>query len=272
MNAACMMMKIPDEFAIDSNATMKIAAWRGLSEFCMITRDVLAGGNRQAFFVGPAISFSRGNGAWFNAKTFTPLRSSQALSVHSQINAVGFMIGLLCHRRPSAIARVVMAGIIDPVNRVLWRWSRRHVFLEILKYVPPLTNLSALTAIFRVSAVVDLMAASHDRPPSSIKWRTILAGLTMSQIEVSRPFGVDLAVKTAAGSGITVPQRLAPRQGFIPAITDTMPSRHVVFFGVRAAPKYQKATKFLASQIDEFSHLTNMAYQQTFVKVNCYGI
>jgi hypothetical protein len=62
-----------------------------------------------------------------NTQTFGPLLHRHGLSIESHPPIVALVSVLLNSRGPSAVARFVMAVIIDAIQRVLWRWPTTHI-------------------------------------------------------------------------------------------------------------------------------------------------
>jgi hypothetical protein len=72
-------------------------------------------------------------------------------------------------RGPTAIARLVVAIHVDPVDRMVERWTRPHVLVKVSKRAPALTNADPATAVVAVVLPVWIAAATAHFAPAPIR-------------------------------------------------------------------------------------------------------
>lgn len=85
-----------------------------------------------------------------NAGFFRPFSHTHCFVVVCQRMICASVARLLFGGGPSAVLFAVALFIVDPVNAVLRRRSRPHVFMERFKRLPPKTDCNSTTAIVRV--------------------------------------------------------------------------------------------------------------------------
>lgn len=73
-----------------------------------------------------------------NAEVFGQVLQGASHAVERQDLGSSLVDSLCLPCRPTAIARLVVAIVVDSVERVLWRWSEPHVGMEIHERINPL--------------------------------------------------------------------------------------------------------------------------------------
>lgn len=73
---------------------------------------------------------------------------------------------LLSLRRPSAVARLIILIVINPVDAVCWRRTAAHISDEVqIRGVPTVTDANATRAVLRVPRIIRIIATlAHLRP------------------------------------------------------------------------------------------------------------
>lgn len=84
------------------------------------------------------------------------------------------IVRLLNERRPAAIAWLVIAIILNTINRVRGRWFPPHIGKEVLKLLPALTNLDAAPAVILELLIGWRVASIFHRAPRAVLCRTIV--------------------------------------------------------------------------------------------------
>ena len=83
------------------------------------------------------------------------------------------IIGLLFRRSPSAIRRLIVSVIIDPINTMLAGWSFIHVSKETgERFAPFFTDGNAFATITRVCRIIGIAASLNDIKPGNVFWRS----------------------------------------------------------------------------------------------------
>ena len=104
----------------------------------------------------------------------SPLGDAQRFTVESDMSIRPAVSGLFDRRRPAAVARLVVAVVVDAIKLVLRRRFRPHVCKKVSeagKPEPPIANLDAASPVAVVAIVAPIeTAATHGRP------RLVLAG------------------------------------------------------------------------------------------------
>lgn len=104
------------------------------------------GGCSKGALQSPSSANSARHGVWTNANSGGPVREIKGLSVERKENGPSAIGQLLFGRRPAAIARFVIAVVVDAVKRHSV-WSRPHIGEEILKYKPAIADLDSASSI-----------------------------------------------------------------------------------------------------------------------------
>lgn len=123
--------------------------------------------------------------------------------------------------RPAAIARLVMAVVIDAVNRVLGTGPRAHIAQECLERTSPCgSDADAAATVTGVVARLRVLAAFDDVPPRRKFWRDD----PVDRVSV-RPIHDPDAFRAQAPAGLRMPaaQIAVLNQAFCPAVTATEP-------------------------------------------------
>jgi hypothetical protein len=101
-----------------------------------------------------------------------PLLQVHGNAVMSKHSITTSVIRLLFGSRPTAVARFVVAVVVDPVNLVLGRWLASHIFQEVRERVEPsLTDCNAALPVAVITAVGFAKTSSAHGYPRAILWR-----------------------------------------------------------------------------------------------------
>jgi hypothetical protein len=111
------------------------------------------------------------NGISTDAEFSRPLGDRQAFAIPFDESGQSSVSVLLDVIGPSAILRTVTLGILDAIDRVLWRWSRTHVSEEVLESTPSVRNGKAFCAVSLKQQTVRITAALNDMRPDVVLLR-----------------------------------------------------------------------------------------------------
>lgn len=130
------------------------------------TATIGVNGRAQCPFVGPTKSQTTQDRPYGNAKFPGPFSCREGSVAQSHWMVVSSVVSLFYGSRPAAIARFVVAVYVYAVNRVLGRWSRTHVGVEVLDRVfPSVANGDPTTAIIGVVLVSGVEAPMLHQVP-----------------------------------------------------------------------------------------------------------
>lgn len=85
------------------------------------------------------------------------------------------VIRLFLRRGPSTVRRLVMAFVVDAVDRVLFGWSRSHVCVKVGERSPAVADSDAASTVSLVVMPQSVAAAAKDVIPSHILGSVALA-------------------------------------------------------------------------------------------------
>src|SRR5581483_4016810 len=153
--------------------------------------------------------------------------------------------------RPAAVARLVVAVVVDALNRHAFGafWTRTHVVRKIFKTgIPSLTNLDAAAAVVSVAPVLRVAASGPHLSPNVVDRRSISSMLPRTVANQFRHVA-------SAGLRCAAPQTGRLRYGRVSAIAYAAPSRLAGAAARSAASTSyaldnQKPAKFLAGNIE----------------------
>ena len=125
---------------------------------------------RERFLYAPSENAkSRANDAVPESSLPAPLCHCLALAVQLEEAVRTSVVCLMGLRFPSAVAALVVAVVVDPLNGVLRRWAWSHVGQERLKgRAPRFAHANATTAVVRVRLLPLVVAAVHDGAPNAV--------------------------------------------------------------------------------------------------------
>src|SRR5688572_6652347 len=102
------------------------------------------------------------------------------------------LLGLLVG--PAAVARLVVAVHVEPVERVFRRRPRTHVLQERFERIPPLADADAPAAVVLVTRVVRVLAALPHVMPGVVFGRVCSAVPDVCPAHLNRLLGRPLAL------------------------------------------------------------------------------
>jgi len=129
---------------------------------------------RNHFLVGKPGSRSRNDVARVFPGNVREVRSTIPLAINRNpygVMPVAAIANLLRMGRPSNVARLVIAVVIDPVYRVLRRRTRQHVLLKQSIGLPALADRNSPTAVTVKHRVFPIVAALPHAQPDVIQRR-----------------------------------------------------------------------------------------------------
>lgn len=113
-----------------------------------------------------------------------PFEKVLSVTVAGEHFIVPPVLRLLKHVSPAAVLGGIAEAIVHSLYRVLGRWPRPHVGVEVLKRIePPFTNGNSAPTVVFVSRDCDVAAASLDLRPGSELRRTGHAMRTSSSTQ-----------------------------------------------------------------------------------------
>lgn len=129
----------------------------------------------QRLFRAPAVAHSIFENATRQIKAIFPLDEGERLSPERQPHIVASIAMLLDRGRPAAVSRLVIAVIVNPVNRVLGRRARPHIREEVLEGSPAIAHGDTSPAVVPVSGDVGIRASRPHAGPDSIHFGRLAA-------------------------------------------------------------------------------------------------
>lgn len=117
---------------------------------------------------------SSGNCVSLDAGPDRPVCYAQSFSVVGQVASfarVQYLLPLCC---PSAVARFVIAVIVNTVNRVFRGWFRSHILVKGEKGIAPtVADGNAATSVITVPRIIDVCASLDHASPSAMFRREV---------------------------------------------------------------------------------------------------
>lgn len=166
----------------------------------------------------------------------TPFRRRHGLSKGRYVVIVAAISSLLRSRRPSAIIGRVRTIVIDAVKRVLQRWARSHVIVEVEKIVlPALAHRDSSTSVKREGLRSRVFASISSFSPNVVFSLVRQASLRRGLIDTM----------TAATFRATVSERPSSTDYTRAAIAATNP------FPVRGSANHHETPESLSCHIDK---------------------
>lgn len=131
------------------------------------------------------------------------------------------IVRLLQAGRPAAVARLIVAVVVDAIERMQERGARAHVGVEGGERVPPaIADGDAAAAVIRPRGVRATETAAFHGAPRFVFGRALQA--------VGAPCAVEIREQASATSGMPAPQRSRGHLHGIAAIAPRQPDRLVV--------------------------------------------
>ena len=156
-------------------------------------------------------------------------------------------MNLFEHSSPPNVTGLVVAVVVDSINRQFRRWSASYVGKECLKVITPfIANRDTPSAVIFVSGIFGIEAAVFYRVPNSIfSGFSKLFTLTVNKFVFSTPIST---IATAAFRKTIA--KICPRNlPFSAAIATTEPIGSTAFSSFSRDSQNRPATKSLVAQI-----------------------
>lgn len=230
--------------------------------FAMKIRAVMKKMNRRLFIVSnsydrsencalwvPSSVDARSNSRTANAADTPPLWGSFGLAANCQPAVVALVVSLLKLSSPSAIARFVVAVVIDALDFVARR-RIAHICIERGEGSPAFTDCNAASAIVFVRLRVRVIASiSHPRPNN----------IDLSAFHsVQSVRGPMFSPSATTGPYLSLTQFRASRHSFAPTLAGAAP-KAFVRITPDSSPDNCKAIELLPSYVDQnVWHKANM--------------
>lgn len=179
-----------------------------------------------------------------------PLCNGQGQAVMSEDAIVGPVVLLDPHRRPAAVAGLVVPTRVDAVDGQPGRLLA-HVGEEAFKGLAPFRGHgNALGAVLMKARVARSVAALNHAPPRPICRR---AGMAVRRVARNALQAMNVAVKAAAGARLSAGQVAAAHHPFVPARATAKPLRLVVTV-VRDTTKNSPSAEPVGGNINKCWH------------------
>ena len=186
---------------------------------------------------GPAKAKASENRVARQAELFRPLRHVQGQAVMGQPTIAPRVVALLLTAGPSAVSRLVVAVIVDAVNRVAGR-ARPHVGEEILEArKPTVTDCDSARSVKGVVVISRIEASLPDVVVDPVFGRSGRA--------VSRE---QFTMKASTGPGVSVFQLVSGNDALLSTSAPAMPAGAL---SARRADDYRQALEHLPGQVHE---------------------
>lgn len=163
--------------------------------------------------------------------------------------SISFIVGLLCYASPSAIARLIVAVVVDPVKSGAF-WSIAHILNKLDKIAPSFTNAYAsCTVIFKL-VTVWIVAPRPHAGPDLIKLMAFFCSFVRKPVRGKRLSPVTSTRFSAAAGEVAGMNSLG-----IATIARAKPLLSVA--GMFNLFNNCKKSEFVVSEIFVFSHFFN---------------
>lgn len=190
----------------------------------------------ESLFHRPAAHQSRVQCTWEHSGFMRPISYAQGSSAVRDKFGHGRIVSLFCACRPMTIAWLIVAIVIDSVNHMFRRWTRSHVFKEVLKCLPSRADSYATPAVSVVADGVFVRAAFQHSLPDAMFRSVMHAVPSISAMA---------APSTPFASKVSAIDRF-----FFSACAAAQPESISVFCG-GMIPNDSPKTELLASQVYE---------------------
>lgn len=186
-----------------------------------------------------------------NVVDFAPFCDRSDNARYLNKDCVSFIVGLFCRRSPTAVARLVVAVVVNAVERAAFR-PLPHVHQKILKGQPSFADRDATAAVSFVGRVIFLIASDFHRLPRAIRPRlSIVQRMTMSSIFYALKPDI-FFLKAAAADHDTHFHGAADNLLLGAAVAAAKPRG--CFATIRRALKNEQSTESLTRDINEVRH------------------
>ena len=146
-------------------------------------------------FWGPSSVQSLPDGGWGDVEFSLPLRDAESLPLVSNLSRSSCVVPLRRAISPSAIVRLVVSVIINPIQRIA-RWARTHVLEESSKAVlPSFAHGNSSQAV-----VTGIVTGAVRRSPFGIEPRLVFPGFRHSMGRGSFNSLFNFEASTTSGS------------------------------------------------------------------------
>lgn len=207
----------------------------------------------QSFFNAPVSAINTAQyGAVFNPKLSRPLGYSLGFSIKSNQIVSALIRHLLLHSRPSAVSKLVVPVVVDPVDGELIAVTLSNVGKKVREVLPSLAHLNTAPAVYRIFVVIRILASRLHIAPAIVCARRLLgvASIAYAMLEVSTSrFFVSRAT---AGHGQSFYERLRVNGFCFSALANAVPiSLAVLSVCLR---NNRPTTELLTSKVFDSAH------------------
>ena len=141
---------------------------------------------------------------------------------------------LFVTRRPSHIARLVVAIVVDTIKRMFWRRLLADVGEKrFVRIIPPITHSDASCSIASVVGGERVIATALHLSPRVVCDSAAFSRVTMPQIDRRSVFFPMCDTKTSARVRTTTSQDERTNDSFVAAFADTFPSDSILSPGAK---------------------------------------
>lgn len=147
------------------------------------------------------------------------------------------VVPLLLRCRPPTIPGLVVAVVVDPVDRVLRRWLLAHVGQEDREVAPALGYPDTASAVAGVTRIQRVRASLPYRLPHGVEW--VLASSSREPVLRSRRLGIPdgspcrLLGEAATGARASAPKMAARDRRYGAAVTEAEPPARIGGIGAQ---------------------------------------
>lgn len=137
----------------------------------------------------------------------------EAIRMRLTTTASATVIRLRLSVRPSTVAGLVVAIIINSIERIFRSRSRSHVGKETLERSPTLTDSDPTAAIVRKRMIIRILATLPHRIPERILWRApqaMSAQMQPPEAAARNRFRINIGKTIAATIAVCMPKIVAP--------------------------------------------------------------
>jgi len=197
----------------------------------------------------PAVLQAAVNDPGVDLRRATPLGHRLPNAVHCEEPTRPRVALLLFSECPSAIARLVVSVVLDPINRVLGRWTRTHIREEGLKRpLPSTADTDAAPAVEVIARMLRVVATLAHAVPDVVL-RGVGPTVLVVVIALAGP-----SRATDAPARLRSPARQVLRVdiALLSAVAATAPVDFSV--GPEHARENSPASKALAAQVSQLRH------------------
>ena len=191
-----------------------------------------------------------------NVQNSCPVDDTTSNSVYRYVDVGASISRLLKIGDPTTVSRLVVAVVVDTINRVFFGWTRPHVGIECLKAVEPsITNLDTSRSI-DWKFVIGLVSASslHSGPDIILICLTKAMQSRFCQPIDFQHFGSAFGLITATTELLAINEVGTGRSRDFGAFALAQPKNVSIGRLRLISPYYRQTKEFLARKIAEFTH------------------